>query len=247
MRIRVGALIAGLVTAALVAGFPASAANTTIAAMSVGYSWNPKNVTIHAGDTGTWTTDGALPHNVCVQKPGTTGTTCDEFRNGDPSTSWSSYTNSHTFTTPGTYNFYCEVHKSFGMVGTITVEGDSTGTGTYPAETTTTQTQTTPSDTVAPHFTSKPKRRASRKSLIVEFGASEAGKLSATVFRRPPGKRSFSRVGSASLTVKQGHDVVTLPRRASGRLRKGAYRVTLQLVDAAGNKSATKTLLFKLA
>lgn len=243
-----GALVAGLVTAALVAGFPASAADTTIAAMSAGYSWNPKNVTIQVGDTVTWTTDGVLPHNVCVQKPGTTGTTCDEFRNGDPSTSWSSYTNSHTFTTPGTYTFYCETHKSFGMVGTITVGGGSTGTGTGTGtDTTTTPTQPQTYDTVAPHFTSKPKRRASRKSLIVEFGASEAGKLSATVFRRAPGKRSFSRVGSASLTVKQGHDVVTLPRRASGRLRKGAYRVTLQLVDAAGNKSATKTLLFKLA
>jgi plastocyanin len=261
MRIRVGALVAGLVTAALVAGFPASAADTTIAAMSAGYSWNPKNVTIQVGDTVTWTTDGVLPHNVCVQKPGTTGTTCDEFRNGDPRTSWSSYTNSHTFTTPGTYNFYCETHKSFGMVGTITVGGASTGTGTgtsttpqpypYPTGTTTTptqtETQTTPYDTVAPHFTSKPKRRASRKSLILEFGASEAGKLSATVFRRPAGKRSFSRVGSASLSVKKGHDVVTLPRRAAGRLRNGAYRVTLRLVDAAGNKSATKTLVFKLA
>ena len=205
----------------------------------------------------TWTTDGVFPHNVCVQKPGNTGTTCDEFRNGPASTDWSgNATNSHTFTTPGTYTFYCETHKSFGMVGTITVGGDSTGTETgtgttpppytYPTDTTTTPTQTTQYDTVAPHFTSKPKRRASRKSLILDFGASEAGKLSAAVFRRAPGKRSFSSVGSASLKVRQGHDVVTLPRRASGRLRSGSYRVTLQLVDAAGNKSATKTLLFKL-
>jgi hypothetical protein len=38
-----------------------------------------------------------------------------------------------------------------------------------------------------------------------------------------------------------------LPRAARGSLRSGAYRVRLQLVDAAGNKSATRTLGFKLA
>jgi hypothetical protein len=45
--------------------------------------------------------------------------------------------------------------------------------------------------------------------------------------------------------VKQGKNVVMLLRKS--RLRSGAYRVRLQLVDAAGNRSATKTLNFKLA
>ena len=253
MRNRVGALVAGIVTAALVAGFPAAASDATIAAQSATFSWSPQTATVHVGESVTWTTDGILPHNVCVQKPGNAGTTCDEFRNGDPATSWSSYTNSHVFTAPGTYTFYCEQHKAEGMTGTITVVGDSTGTGTgttptnpYPTDTTTTPTGTQPADTTAPHFTSKPKRRASRKSLIVEFGSSEEATLVATVSRRAPGTKSFKHVGSASKQVKKGHDVVTLPRRASGSLRSGAYRVTLQLTDAAGNRSATKVLLFKI-
>jgi hypothetical protein len=70
--------------------------------------------------------------------------------------------------------------------------------------------------------------------------------LHATVFRRPPGGRAFARISEASLHVTQGRNVVTLPRK-TGSLRSGAYRVKLQLVDAAGNKSAAKTLVVKIA
>ena len=47
--------------------------------------------------------------------------------------------------------------------------------------------------------------------------------------------------------MKQGKNVVTLPRKAGSSLRSGSYKVRLQLVDVAGNRSATKTLSFKLA
>lgn len=33
----------------------------------------------------------------------------------------SGYEHSHTFDVPGTYEFYCEPHRTFGMEGTITV------------------------------------------------------------------------------------------------------------------------------
>ena len=263
MRIRLLApLLAGFVVALALAGFPAVASDASI--MVVGDSWSPSTATIQAGESVTWKTDGVGFHNVCVLKPGASGDTCTsantEFRNGDVSQDWSSYTNSHVFTTPGTYQFFCEAHKSLGMVGTITVQGSSTGTGTgtgtgtsttpppdtQPTDTTPTQTQPA-ADTTAPHFTSKPKRRASRRSLILDFGSSEDGKLLTTVFRRPPGSHRFSRVGGATLSEHKGHNVVTLPRKASGSLRSGVYRVTLQLVDVAGNKSGTKVLLFKLA
>lgn len=255
MRTRLaGVLLAGFVCAAALAGIPAHAANSTIAAQSLTYSWNPSSVTITVGDSVTWTTDGVYPHNVCVQKPGTTGTTCDEFRNGPSSTDWSSYANTHTFTTPGTYTFYCETHKSLGMTGTITVEPSSTGTGTtspsgtQPTDTTTAPTQTqSVADTTAPAFTGRLRRRASRRALVVELGASEDATLELAVFRRAAHAHSFSRVGQASLKVRSGRNVVTVPRRAAGRLRSGSYRVRLQLVDAARNRSATRTLSFKLA
>jgi hypothetical protein len=108
-------------------------------------------------------------------------------------------------------------------------------------------TQTPAADTTAPGFTGKVKRRSSRKALILELTSTEPATLKAKVLRRPPRGRTFSRVGQSSVEVKQGKNVVTLPRKASGRLRSGGYRVQLQLQDAAGNKSATKTISFKLA
>jgi plastocyanin len=234
--------LAGVAAAFAVAN--ASASDASIAAQES--SWSPSSVTIQAGESVTWTNSGGL-HNVCVQKPGTTGDTCDEFRNGEASTTWTSA--AHAFSTPGTYAFFCEIHRGNGMTGTVTVEAPSTGTGTTPppdAMPTDTTTTPTPTDTSAPAFVGTPKRRASRKSLVLEVRLSEQATLRATVFRRPPGGRSFARVSDASVRVKQGKNVVTLPRK-TGSLRSGAYRVRLQLVDAAGNKSPAKTLSFKVA
>jgi plastocyanin len=261
MRTRgVVALVAGFAVAVAVAGFPAAASDTTIAAGVS--SWNPSSATITAGESVKWTNSGGI-HNVCVQKPGASGDTCDEFTNGAPSDAWSEA--SHPFTTPGTYNFFCANHKAYGMTGTITDTSTSTGTGTGTGTSTTPPPDTMPTDTTtiqdptqieqnsvvddktAPGFVGKPKRRASRKSLVVELRSSEAATLKATVFRRPPRGRSFSRISEASLQVKPGKNVVKLPRKAGGSLRSGAYRVKLQLVDAAGNKSPAKTLVFKLA
>jgi plastocyanin len=264
MRLRVVPLIAGIGVAALIAG-TATAANTPIAAHSADNTWSPSTATIHVGDSVTWTNDGGF-HNVCVRKPGGSG--CDEFRNGDAGPSWAAYTNSHTFTTAGTYSFYCEIHgtATSGMQGTITVQtdntgssttdtgtGPNTGTGTTPTQTTdtsTTPTQTetqTTADRTGPAFTGKLKRRSSRQSLIIDLGSSEDAALKATVFRRAPGSQSFRKVGQASVAVKAGRNVVKLPRKAGGSGRSGAYRVKLQLVDAAGNKSGTRVLSYKLS
>lgn len=240
------ALVTGILVAIAVAGMPAAASNATIAATAQN-TWSPSTATITAGESVTWTNGGGF-HNVCVQKPGTSGDACDEYTNGDPATTWTSAT--HSFSTPGTYAFFCATHRSLGMTGTITVEAASTGTSTTPPDTMPTDTTTVPTqveqNTVAgaPAFTGKIKRRASRKSLVLELGSSEKATLRATVFLRPPGGRSFARVSKASVHVKQGKNVVKVPRAT---LRRGAYRVKLQLVDADGNKSATKTLSFKIA
>ena len=278
MRLRVVPLAAGVATAALATGFPASAADQTVNA--VGTSWDKTSVSINVGETVTWANSSGLSHNICVAKPGGTPTaldnaSCTEFRNGDPANGWSA---PHMFTTAGTYSFICQAHP-FSMAGTVTVGGggggttttdtgtgttttststtttSTTGTSTSTTQTQTTATETTPTqtqtqtaaDTTAPAFTGKLRRRANRRSLVIELGSSEDATLKATVFRRAPRARSFSRGASASLAVHAGRNVVTLPRRAGGSGRSGSYRVTLQLVDAAGNKSGTRTLRFKLA
>jgi plastocyanin len=250
---RLLALGIGLVAALVVAGLPASASNKSIAAVSY-TNWNPADVSIEAGDDVTWSNATGVSHNVCVAAAGASSG-CAEYRSGDAASSWPSEGFTHRFASTGSFRYVCELHP--GMTGTITVTAASTGTSTLPPpDTMPTDTITNPTeieqnsvadDARAPSFVGKPKRRASRKSLIVELRSSEDGTLKATVLRRPPGGRSFSRISEASLHVKQGKNVATLPRKAGGRLRSGSYRVKLQLVDAAGNKSSTKTLSFKLA
>jgi plastocyanin len=251
MRTWIAALAAGVLAALLVSGLPASAADQQIAAQAS--SWSPNAVTISQGESVTWTNGGGF-HNVCVQKPGTPGDACDEFTNGPVDNTWTSA--NHAFASPGTYAFFCAAHKSSGMTGTITVEPPSTGTSTTPPpDTMPTDTTTSPAqveqntiaeDKTAPSFTGKLKRKSSRRSLIVELGSSKDAALDATVFRRAPGARSFRRVGAASMNVKAGRNTVTLPRKAAGKMRSGAYRVKLALEDAAGNRSGTRVLNFKI-
>jgi plastocyanin len=274
MKVWLTALLAGVGAAALVAGIPALAANQTVAAAS-GNHWNPTQVNIAPGEQVTWSNGSTVvAHNVCVAKPGDTPTddplSCTEFRSGDTSTNWSQ---SHPFPTAGTYQFICQNPAHSGMTGTVvvgttttmttgttttgttTTGTTTTGTGTTPTATTPTQTQTgtTPTqttqaaDTAAPRVTTAIKRRASRKALTLTFSSSEAGRLEATVFRRAPGARSFARLGTASLKVRSGANTLTVPRNAGGGLRSGAYRVKLALVDAAGNRSPTRLVIFKIA
>jgi plastocyanin len=261
MRVRLLApFVAGITLAFAITVLPASALNTSVSAVSY-TSWNPRNVTIQPGESVTWTNNSGYSHNVCVAAAGESSG-CGEWRSDDPLINWPSQGYSHTFANAGTYHYICESHPN--MAGTITVgsgsgTGTATGTGTgtsttpppssYPTDTTTVpgQTQQSPGSDPAPAFTSAVKRRSSRRALILVFGSSEPATLKATVWRRPPGSRSFRRLGRASLQLKQGRNVATLPRQATGRLRAGSYRVQLQLVDAAGQRSKSRTLNFKLA
>jgi hypothetical protein len=202
----------------------------------------------------TWSNGTPDRHNVCIAAAGA-ASGCDEYRSGDPSTSWPSGGYSHAFAAARSYLYKCEWHPA--MTGMITVQGVSSGTGTsayppvetQPTDTTTTQTETqqAPLDTTAPRFTGKLKRRSSRKAVILELGSSEDATVQATSFRRPPRVRSFKRISQATLKVKQGKNVVTVLRTSKGPLRRGTYRIKLQLIDGAGNESATKTFSFKLA
>src|SRR3954454_12769795 len=149
MRLGVVPLAAGFGVAALVAGFPASAADQTVNALA--FTWDNSALTVGVGESVTWANGSGVPHNVCVAKPGDTpGTTpasCTEFMNGPISADWSTYTNKHAFATAGTYKFICQQHPTT-MTGTVTVGGggtttSDTGTGTNTGTgTTTTQTGT---------------------------------------------------------------------------------------------------------
>jgi plastocyanin len=88
-------------------------------------SFGPHTVTISAGQTVEWTWE-SNNHNVVSGDP-TTGTADGQFCSpGDVNCASTLLSNTptvytHTFTTPGTYNYFCRAHRILGMVGTVVV------------------------------------------------------------------------------------------------------------------------------
>lgn len=89
-------------------------------------AFSPKSMTVHVGEAVTWFNQDSMGHTVSADDPDQWGTpgsgdaSADWMQKGD---SWS-----HTFTEPGTYQYYCKPHASGsmgqrqGMVGTVIVE-----------------------------------------------------------------------------------------------------------------------------
>ena len=91
---------------ALAAVAPASGAEIKVGIDN--FTFNPKVVTVKAGDTIVWTNNDDIPHTVA--DPG-------KFKSKALDTG-DSY--SFTFTTPGSYGYFCSLHPH--MTGTIVVE-----------------------------------------------------------------------------------------------------------------------------
>ena len=74
-----------------------------------------ETVTVTAGSTVTWTNAGRNDHNVKPVDAGAFGVDATAFEPGA--------TYAATFTTPGTYHYYCSIHgtKDRGMIGTVEV------------------------------------------------------------------------------------------------------------------------------
>jgi amicyanin len=97
---------------------PAAAAPTPAARVQIvqpgpeALSWgfDPGSITVHVGDTVTWTNTGGLPHTVTADD----GSFDSELLN-------SSQTWTHTFDTAGTFAYHCTPHP--WMKATIVVQG----------------------------------------------------------------------------------------------------------------------------
>jgi plastocyanin len=72
------------------------------------YHFQPEALTIHPGDTVTWTNRDEVPHTVAEKN--------QQFRSAALDTG---DTFSRTFDKPGTYIYFCTLHPT--MTGTITV------------------------------------------------------------------------------------------------------------------------------
>jgi plastocyanin len=85
--------------------------------------FNPSSLTINVGDSVVWQwVGGSVGHNIVCDKPfgsGTADPMCGNFpqiRNSPFSTT------PFTYTTAGTYAYYCDPHRFSGMTGTVTVQ-----------------------------------------------------------------------------------------------------------------------------
>lgn len=109
----------------LMFSFGASATIYTVAVSN--YKFEPKEITINEGDTVVWVnSDGH--HNVDGMK--TAYPSNPESFGNDAGMDW---TYQFIFSTAGTYNYQCDPHVGFGMVGKITVNQKQT-TSTQIAE-----------------------------------------------------------------------------------------------------------------
>lgn len=90
-------------------------------------TFSPSTVTISVGDTVRWTWGSSL-HSVTSGTPCTVdGQFCSP---NDTNCSAGTLSNmgfvyEHTFTVAGTYSYFCHLHCSFGMTGTVNVESGS--------------------------------------------------------------------------------------------------------------------------
>ena len=119
MRSVATALVLGAVIGTGLAGSVLVArAQTAAATVSIdNFTFNPQKLTVKAGTTVTWTNKDDIPHGIAA--------TNNAFKRSQALDTDDSF--SFTFTTPGTYQYFCYIHPH--MTGTIVVEA-ATGSNT---------------------------------------------------------------------------------------------------------------------
>ena len=112
MRSAIAAAVLGAVVGSGLAGgvIVARAQSTTTAVSIDNFTFTPQKLTVKAGTTVTWTNKDDIPHGIAA--------TANAFNRSKALDTDDSY--SFTFTTPGTYQYFCYIHPH--MTGTIVVE-----------------------------------------------------------------------------------------------------------------------------
>ena len=111
----IGSVLAGGV---LIAGAQTGTAKTADVGID-NFTFNPQKLTVKAGTTVTWTNRDDIPHGIAA--------TGNVFKRSNALDTDDHY--SFTFTTPGTYQYFCYLHPH--MTGTIVVEA-ATGSNATP-------------------------------------------------------------------------------------------------------------------
>jgi plastocyanin len=108
-----GAATATMLAAVVLPGWADTAAPATAVSID-NFTFGPQSVTVKAGTTVTWINKDDIPHGIASAN--------NAFTKSKALDTDDSY--AFTFTTPGTYQYFCYIHPH--MTGTIVVEA-STG------------------------------------------------------------------------------------------------------------------------
>ena len=110
----VSATFSGLVSPASFSEF-ATTPPTSAAVTLQNFAFNPKNSVVQTGGTVTWTwNDGTAVHTLNFNATDPTPRPADTPQQATGSVTF-------TFTTVGTYSFFCAIHQAQGMTGQLTV------------------------------------------------------------------------------------------------------------------------------
>ncbi|UIX33643.1 cupredoxin domain-containing protein [Streptomyces sp. GQFP] len=119
--VRRAALVPVLALVALLLALPGQASAATYRVTMQGYAFAPAALTVPAGSTVTWTNQDTAPHDVKT----TSGPVQIHSPMLNKGESWS-----FTFTTAGSYAYYCTVHPN--MTAGITVQAPAPATSAAP-------------------------------------------------------------------------------------------------------------------
>jgi amicyanin len=113
------AAVGAILGSGLAGGVLVARAENTGSIVSIdNFTFNPPTLTVKAGTTVTWTNRDDIPHGIAGAD--------NAFTRSKALDTDDSY--SFTFTTPGTYKYFCYVHPH--MTGTIMVEAAAGGNAT---------------------------------------------------------------------------------------------------------------------
>ena len=215
----IGVAIGGVLAIGLVAA-PALGDPQTVKTEDMTFS--PRTVAVKPGETVTFVNANMTEHNVAWDDNALPP------EPPQPQVNWDQPV-SRTFTTPGTYRFYCTNHGTaggHGMAGEVVVNATGTLDKTAPKITGTTAT-------------------VAAATATIRFTSTEAGRASGTVFKRDKHNK-LKRFGTASFAVKAGANKVKLQRASGKKLGMGGYRLEFTVKDKAGNRSLKRSASFKL-
>jgi plastocyanin len=231
----------GILAALVVAAAPARAANQTVTA-TISNEFTPAAVTVLQGESVTWNNVGGGLHNVLFD---------DNSFDRPPDPDTSSWTEARSFSTPGTFRYYCEAHggpNGAGMSGTVTVQAPGAIPAPGPA-----QPQPVAADKTAPALKlggRGTQQVLRQRSVAVVVEADEASTVVARGMISVPGSNRIIRLKKASKQVAKGAKVKLDLRLSKPKLRslRRAFRkrprltasVTVTGSDQAGNRRSAK-------